>query len=151
MMRLNLTGLINTPLTSNTRVFGIIVSALIFMMVLVFCPSRKARTLINTHTHTHTHARARQLPACWLSPTHHGDWLPQSQSSICKSQRHFVSAAAAILKEVSLLRNFSPVTVFAYGPMPLSVCGSHVAFNLVEKPLSCTTTTKTLYQDYISI
>ena len=45
------------------------------------------------------------------------------QSSICKSQRHFVSTAAAILKEVSLLRNFSPVTVFAYGVTALSVGG----------------------------
>ena len=45
------------------------------------------------------------------------------ESSICKSQRHFVSTVAAILKEVSLLRNFSPVTVFAYGTMLLPVCG----------------------------
>ena len=43
--------------------------------------------------------------------------------SICKSQRHFVSTAAAILKEVSLLRNFSPVSEFAYGVTAPSVCG----------------------------
>ena len=46
-----------------------------------------------------------------------------AHSSICKSQRHFVSTAAAILKEVSLLRNFSQVTVFAYGITALSVGG----------------------------
>ena len=56
------------------------------------------------------------------------EWLEASknnslQSSICKSQRHFVSTAAAILKEVSLLRNFSQVTVFAYGVTALSVGG----------------------------
>ena len=45
------------------------------------------------------------------------------ESSICKSQRHFVSTAAAILKEASLLRNFSRITVFSNGVMALSVCG----------------------------
>ena len=61
--------------------------------------------------------------AC-LFPWSRADLRTRSrESSICKSQRHFVSAVAAILKEVSLLRNFSPVTVFAYGAMPLLECG----------------------------
>ena len=70
-------------------------------------PRRKTKWRRPRYTLTNFNYRSAKIPHSAVRKDSTG------QSSTCQSQRNFVLTAAAILKEVSLLRNFSPVTAFA--------------------------------------
>ena len=93
-------------------------------------PTQSGQTIL-PEAQRGTQAKApcrRAAYICWMGAvvlkaknTGIGDLNPPYANLSAIFKWHFVSPAAAILKEVFLLRNFPPLTVFAYGVTALSL------------------------------